>query len=468
MSWCAAFLRPNRTQFDLKFMRILVVDENPDFRLVIAECLATGASDAARAVGPDAQVESVIEAKPWDPKRVPPPEFEWARIEAIVLNYEPGAATEAGNAFTWLAKMKKASGKPLSQLPPVVLLTGRDTGDLMLRATKLGVADCLPRIALQPAALYNMVRHAIDERQSRHTIEQAYRSGVVPLINPAAVGVPVQTTEMSNLPIVPGYVILRKIGEGGTAMVYLASQENAQGVSDLIVPAAPAIVLKVMDKDLSRHPRFLERFMQEFSLIQRIKSEFVTRIFDMGYDNGYAYLAMEYFGAGDLRDRIKAGIQPVQALKILGQIARALAAIHDAGVVHRDLKPHNVMFRDQHHLAIVDFGGAKSTDEDHQFTSVGHVVGTPMYMSPEQVVGKPLTGASDLYALGVILHYMLTGRPLFFADSAAQMMDMHINAQIPRLPSSLSGFQVILDKLVAKKPEDRYASAHEVYKHLSF
>ena len=206
--------------------------------------------------------------------------------------------------------------------------------------------------------------------------------------------------------------------------------------------------------------------MQEFSMIQKIKSEYVTRIFDLGYDEGVAYLVMEYFGAGDLRDRIKAGIAPVQALKILAQVSQALAAVHDAGIVHRDLKPHNIMFRDPHLLAIVDFGGAKNLDEDYQFTNVGHVVGTPMYMSPEQVLGRPLTGSSDLYALGVIFHLMLTGRPLYIANSAAEMMDLHINAPIPLLPDSLSGFQPILERLVAKKAEDRFTSAHEIYQQL--
>ena len=209
--------------------------------------------------------------------------------------------------------------------------------------------------------------------------------------------------------------------------------------------------------------------MQEFSLIQKIKSVHVTRIFDLAYDNGNAYLAMEYFGAGDLRERIIAGgFPPVQALKIFAQVARALGAIHDAGVIHRDLKPHNIMFRDQHHLAIVDFGGAKSLGDTTGITKVGHIIGTPNYMSPEQITGGKVDKRTDLYSLGVILHLLLTGQTLYVATNATELMDMHLNAPIPRLPEELNGFQKLLNKLVAKDPDARFQSARELYGYIAY
>jgi serine/threonine-protein kinase PpkA len=132
------------------------------------------------------------------------------------------------------------------------------------------------------------------------------------------------------------------------------------------------------------------------------------------------------------------------------------------------MKPHNIMFRDKTHLAIVDFGGAKSLGETAGLTAVGHIIGTPRYMSPEQITGGKIDLRSDLYSLGVIFHLLLTGDTLYIAKSPTEMMDMHLYAPIPRLPEELNGFQKLLNKLVAKDPDARFQSARELYAYISF
>jgi serine/threonine-protein kinase PpkA len=156
------------------------------------------------------------------------------------------------------------------------------------------------------------------------------------------------------------------------------------------------------------------------------------------------------------------GLMPVQALRLVAQIARALDAIHGAGVIHRDLKPQNIMFRDANKLALVDFGLAKQEGEK-TITASAAMGATPLYMSPEQCVGRPQDARSDLYSLGVILYELLTGGRLFDADSLAAIAFKHVHAEVPRLPESMSSLQTVLDRLLAKDPDHRFQSARELF-----
>ena len=432
-------------------MRVLIVDENADFRLVLAEYLQQGQSDLVRAAAArGVAAPAPIAMHHWDPLIDGVPDTATGfRLEFDVILIDSNIGPE--DPVHWLAALKRV----FPDLPPVVMLTsGRDGDVLAFKALPLGVASCLARLHLTPARLYATLTEAVLERKQRGEIEHSLRSGIYPSSTAAE---PASVAAAADLPRVSGYRGLQLIGEGGTARVYLARRE-ADGLQ---------LVLKVLLPELTAETLVVQRFMQEFSLIQKIQSAHVTRIFDLNYDRGIAYLAMEYFGAGDLRDRIKAGFAPLPALKLFAQIARALDAIHEAGVVHRDLKPHNIMFRDQHHLAIVDFGGAKAIGEESGLTKIGQVVGTPNYMSPEQILGQPLDARSDLYSLGVILHQLLTGRTLYQARDTAELMDMHVNAPTPQLPAHLAGFQKLLSRLVAKLPEQRFASARELYAYIA-
>ena len=165
---------------------------------------------------------------------------------------------------------------------------------------------------------------------------------------------------------------------------------------------------------------------------------------------------------GTLAVRMLSSMSSLAALRICSQLARALDAIHSAGIVHRDLKPQNILFRDNGRPVVVDFGLAKSVGAKTTFTRHGEVIATPRYMSPEQCQGLPVDARSDIYSLGVILWEMLTGHRIYEDANPAELITMHVSAPIPRLPSSLTHYQPTLDKLLAKRPEDRFQSAGEL------
>ncbi|WP_277964053.1 serine/threonine-protein kinase [Pseudomonas sp. RIT-To-2] len=249
---------------------------------------------------------------------------------------------------------------------------------------------------------------------------------------------------------IPGYDIHGEIGEGAMATVYLATQRSLER----------KVALKVMAAALAADASFCERFLREGRTLARLSHPNTVTIHDIGNVGELYYMAMEFLPSGTLKERLATGLSPEQGLTYLRQIASALGYAHAQGLVHRDVKPANILFRADGTAVLSDFGIAKSLDDRTQFTQAGFAVGTPSYMSPEQARGQEIDGRADLYALGVVLYEMLAGKLPYVGNDALSTALAHLTQPLPELPISQGRYQYILGKLLAKDPAERFADAH--------
>lgn len=251
---------------------------------------------------------------------------------------------------------------------------------------------------------------------------------------------------------IPGYRIIRKINQGGMSTVYLAIQ----------LSVGREVALKVMSPALNADPVFSERFQREANIVGQLSHPHIVSIYDIGRFKNLNYIAMDYLAGGSVHDKMSSGLSANEALRITEEIANSLDHAHDKGYIHRDIKPENILFREDDASVLSDFGVAKTVSSASNMTNAGTVVGTPHYMSPEQARGKPIDGRSDLYSLGVVFFEMLTGSVPYRADEAVAIAIKHLTAPIPKLPPQFSLFQPLLNKLLAKEPNDRFQRGREV------
>ena len=255
-----------------------------------------------------------------------------------------------------------------------------------------------------------------------------------------------------EMPRISGYQFEKIIGKGAMSTVYLALQESL----------GRRVAIKVLSPGLAGDPIFSKRFIKEARIIGKLGHPHIVTIFDAGNLDDVYYIAMEYLEGGTLKERIKAGLTPDQAVTILCQIARALGRAHQQHCIHRDIKPANILFRNPDTALLSDFGIAKNTLDKTQLTAAGWRLGTPNYMSPEQALAKPTDARSDLYSLGVVFYEMLTGTRPFQGADAFDIALKHLKEPVPTLPEPLGRFQPAIDRLLAKESEERFASAEEL------
>jgi serine/threonine protein kinase len=219
------------------------------------------------------------------------------------------------------------------------------------------------------------------------------------------------------------------------------------------------LVLKILDSKLTQEDDQLQRFMHEFSIISQFDSPHIVKILEQGFTDDHVFIAMEYFERGDLKQRIQQGVTRRLALQVLFNIGQALEVIHGRGIIHRDLKPQNVMFRADGTLAVADFGISKEMVPNLSATLNSSIMGTPFYISPEMVDAMKADERSDLYSLGVIFYEMLMGRRPFEATSVMMLLYKHMHEPVPSLPAKYAEFQPLIDRLLAKRPEQRFQNA---------
>ncbi|MCA9235810.1 MAG: serine/threonine protein kinase [Planctomycetales bacterium] len=255
------------------------------------------------------------------------------------------------------------------------------------------------------------------------------------------------------------YRVLRKIGAGGMAEVYLAEQQSL----------GRQVALKVLPATLATDATYVERFLNEARAAAALVHGNIVQIYEVGQADGVRFIAQEYVRGKNLAEllRREGALQPRLVLDVMRQVVAALGRAAELGIVHRDVKPENIMLSDSGEVKVADFGLARISSSDTKtLTQVGVAMGTPLYMSPEQIEGRPVDVRSDFYGLGVTCYHLLAGTPPFEGDSALAIAMQHLKTA-PRPLENLrddvpSGLARVIHRMMAKKPSGRYDSATEV------
>jgi serine/threonine-protein kinase PpkA len=250
---------------------------------------------------------------------------------------------------------------------------------------------------------------------------------------------------------ISGFKIIRSLSQGSMANVYLAAQKNLDR----------EVALKIMSQNLLKDPSFKQTFLNEGRIVAKLHHPHIITIYDLGYAADGCYISMEYVAGKNLKERIQAGLTLGESLQIAVRVARALDYAHKCGIVHRDIKPTNILFRDYQYPVLTDFGIAQPQTGGLSLSPNGAFIGTPRYLSPERVKGEPEDARSDLYSLGAVFYEMITGHPPYEGEEALATALKHLHDPVPELAEPFAFLQPVLDRLMAKEPAHRFGSAQE-------
>jgi serine/threonine protein kinase len=256
---------------------------------------------------------------------------------------------------------------------------------------------------------------------------------------------------------IPGYKVHRKIGKGGMASVFLATQECFDR----------KVALKIIADSAFGHQHLADRFVREAKIVASFSHPHIVPVYDVGHIEQFHYLSMDFLQGGELSQWIRAGLSPEETEQIIIQVAQALHYAHNKGYIHRDVKPDNILFREDNSAVLTDFGIAQPINTNLDDNRASMVVGTPSYMSPEQSQGKAIDARTDLYSLGIMFYQMLTKQLPFTADNYKELALKHIQQPIPKLPFAINRYQPLINKLLAKEPQQRFQSALQFIKALN-
>lgn len=254
---------------------------------------------------------------------------------------------------------------------------------------------------------------------------------------------------------IPGYRIENVLGAGGMAKVYLAVQQGFDR----------QVALKVISPQLAADEEFGRRFLREARIVGNLSHSHIVPVYDVGEVNGVYYLSMETLPGGDLKERLGKGVSEERALLITEQMASALNYAHKKGFIHRDVKPDNVLFRDEETAVLTDFGIARTEDDSGemtQITQVRSVIGSPKYMSPEQAMGHKLDARTDIYSLGIMLYEMLTGSVPYEGRNVTEISLQRAERKSPQLPANFGRLQPLLTKMLAYSVDARYQDCQQI------